>query len=187
MRAYRTAWHVTLVVLTALALVAGADEFGWAAILGAAVGLSVMGAVFGYSLVEDRSRRARATVLFAMWFGVGTVLVLGLPVVLGDWSLLVMAAAGALCPPAVGLAVGWVRRRSGDALDQTMLSATATTSLQSRWSRTSQELREHHADAAEVLALVDERSRLLDELEASDPAGFQALLARSGWCEPRDR
>ena len=186
MRAYRTVWQATVMVLTTVALTAGAADLGWPSMLGAVGAITVLGAASGLAWVEDADRRWRLVGRLALWFGVGAVLFLGLPAVLGVWTLLVVAGLAGLCPQLLG----WVaaqRRPSRPARTSEQTRQQSSRDLERRWLRTTQELRLRRPEPADVLALVQERERLLDEIERRDPAGFDALLVRTGWRERQER
>lgn len=185
MRAYRSVWRVTVAVLAALALVVGGSGIGWVAVLGTAAGMAVTGAVVSFAWVQDPKLRWRAMADLALWFGVGAVLLLGLPAVLGPWALFVLLAIGGLCPPLLDLTLRELRERRPAQAPGTV-ERLGEGDLERRWVRTSRELRERRGDTDAVLALVQERERLLDEIERRDPAGFDAVLVRAGWREPQD-
>lgn len=69
------------------------------------------------------------------------------------------------------------RRRIADLSDR---------DLAELWLSTGRQVRNPSTAAGAVLALVEERVLLLDELERRDPAGFQAQLVRAGWRDPHD-
>jgi hypothetical protein len=172
--------------LAALALVVGGTTIGWIAVLGTAAGMAVTGAVVSFAWVQEPQRRWRAMGDLALWFGVGAVLMLGLPAAFGPWALFVLIAIGAGCPPLLDLMLRELRQRRPVESTGTVHRLEAG-DLERRWVRTSRELRERRGDLDAVLALVQERERLLDEIERRDPAGFDAVLVRAGWREPQDR
>ncbi len=163
-------------VAAAVALVAGGADLGWPRMLGAVGAITLLGASSGLTWVEDRERRWRLVRRLAAWFGVSATLLLGLPPVLGAWTLLVVPLLGVLSPEALG----WVRRTAA-------VRQPPERDLDRRWRWTTQQLAARRADPGAVLALVEERARLLDELERRDPEGFDEMLVRSGWRERQDR
>ncbi|HEU5036612.1 MAG TPA: hypothetical protein VFT70_06400 [Nocardioides sp.] len=188
MRAYRSVWRATVVVLAALALVVGGSSIGWVAVLGTAAGMAVTGAIVGFAWVEEREQRWRSMGALAVWFGVGAVLMLGLPSLLGPWALFVLLVVGGLCPPLVELLARELRQRR-PATSPDTVQRLGTGDLERRWVRTSRqlrELRERRGEVDAVLSLVQERERLLDEIERRDPEAFDAVLVRAGWREPQD-
>ena len=186
MKAYRTVWQATVMVLTIVALTAGAADLGWPSMLAAVGAITVLGAASGLAWVEDTDHRWRLVGRLALWFGVGAVLFLGLPAVMGVWTLLVVAGLGGLCPQLLGWVAGQ-RRPSRPARTSEQTRQLSSRDLERRWLRTTQELRLRKPEPADVLALVQERERLLDEIERRDPAGFDALLVRAGWRERQER
>jgi hypothetical protein len=178
-------WRGIVAALAALALVVGGSTIGWVAVLGTAVGMAVTGAVVSFAWVEDPKRRWRTMGDLALWFGVGAVLMLGLPAAFGPWALFVLIAIGAGCPPLLELMLRELRQRRPVESPGTVHRLEAG-DLERRWVRTSRELRERRGEVDAVLALVQERERLLDEIERRDPAGFDAVLVRAGWREPQD-
>lgn len=186
MRTYRGLWGTVTAVLLTAALAAAGLSIGWYAVLATVAGMSAVGAVTGFALVEDPRGRPRAIAVLAFWCGAGGVFIVGLPPLFGPWSLLVLVAVGGLCPAAV-LATTRDRRyrRPVRTIDQ--LQRLSESDMERRWLRTSQDLRDRRSDTPAVLALVEERSILLDELERRDPQGFAALLVRAGWRDPQDR
>ncbi|GAA1148350.1 hypothetical protein GCM10009606_28820 [Nocardioides aquiterrae] len=179
-------WRGVVVALAALALVVGGISIGWIAVLGTAAGMAVTGAVVSFAWVQEPRRRWRAMSDLALWFGIGAVLMLGLPVAFGPWALFLLIAIGVTCPPLLDLAVRELRQRRPVASTGTVHRLEAG-DLERRWVRTSRELRDRRGDVQAVLALVQERERLLDEIERRDPAAFDAVLVRAGWREPQDR
>ena len=172
-------------ILGVAALIGGAASLGWAAMAAVVAAMCVMGATAGLAWVEDQqSWRRIATV--AAWFGIGAVLVLGLPPILGPWSLSALAGVPALCPPLVG----WMlvhARRSRPVCTERQARSLSGRDLDRRWLQSSEELRRAAGDTRVALTLVEERAMLLDEIERRDPVGFEALLVRAGWRDPDDR
>jgi hypothetical protein len=185
MRAYRSVWRGIVATLAVLALVVGGASIGWIAVIGTAAGMAVTGAVVSFAWVEDPKRRWRSMGDLALWFGVGAVLMLGLPTAFGPWALFVLLAIGAGCPPLLDLMIRELRQRRPVDSGGTVHRLDGG-DLERRWVRTSRELRERRGDVDATLALVQERERLLDEIERRDPAGFDAVLVRAGWREPQD-
>lgn len=186
MRVYRTVWQVTAACLTVVALAAGGASTGWPSMLAAVAAITVLGAASGLAWVEETEVRWRLVGRLALWFGVGAVLFLGLPAVMGAWTLLVVAGLGGLCPAFLEWAIDR-RRPSRPVTTVDRLQQLPARDLERRWLRTTQEMTVHRRDPAAVLALVQERSQLLDEIERRDPVGFDRMLVRTGWRERQDR
>jgi hypothetical protein len=185
-RAYRNAWQASVAVLTAVALVAAGSSIGWPALLCAVGAVAVGGATCGFAWVDEPPRRSRAIGYLAVSFAVAGVLVLGLPTLLGSWSVLVLAALLTSSPLVVEWLVGRRRLRHQVRTPEQARSLRER-DLELRWLRTSRDVRERGADVVAVLALVQERALLLDELERRDPERLDDLLVRAGWREPQDR
>lgn len=179
MRIYRSVWTTTVVLAAVLALLVGGVRLGWLVVLGTSATLAGLGALAGLAWIEEE-RRARVTVHTAVWSGAATVLLLGLPSLLGGWALLVLAVLGAGCPPAVAAVLRWRRtRRPVPVVD--VRDRPAEPDLERRWRLTSQELRRPGLTPAVALRLVAERQWILDELERRDPEQFAQSLVRAGW------
>jgi hypothetical protein len=186
MRAYRIVWQVSVTTLAAVALLAAGTSLGWFVVLATVGSLALLGACGAYAWVEDRAYQRRAMVQVASWSAGGTLLWIGLPPLIGPWTILVVAVLGALCPQLVGWLVEH-RTRTRSVRTPRQAERLRTRDLERRWQRTTQELRDRRIAVAAALVLVEERALLLDELERRDPAGFQALLVRAGWREPQDQ
>lgn len=181
MRAYRSAWRTVVAVVTIAALLAGGADTGWPILIAAVAVVAVGGATIGYAGVEDRPRRRRAMSQLALWFGIGAVMVLGLPLLIGSWGLLAIVLLAVLCPPSIAWLLDRRHLVGPPPPLEHDVGTMSVSDLQLRWSRTGQELRVRRADPHAALALVKERALLLDEIERRDPVAFRALLERAGW------
>ncbi|GAB6987758.1 hypothetical protein [Nocardioides pyridinolyticus] len=186
MRTYRILWQTAVMSAALAAFAAGVTGLGWSVMLVVPASLAVLGACGGFTWVEGSGRRRAAMVRAASWTGFGTVLWLGLPLLMGAWMLLVVVFLAASAPPLVGwLAARW--RWCHPARTSRQLARLPVCNLEHRWRRTGRELASRHADPVAVLVLVQERAQLLDEIEKRDPVGFHNSLVRAGWREPQDR
>ena len=180
MRTYRRLWCLVTTLAAVVSLVAAGLDLGWPPILGSTAALTALGALMGFSLVDDTSQRWRSTRLCGFWSGVFGALLLGSPSVIGAWSLLLIGALGLVCPPALT----WVARQYRTWRPVPPAShpeALSDRELARRWRCTTDELRRRTVTTDATLALVQERSRLLDEMERRDPGEFEAGLVRAGW------
>lgn len=184
MTTYRHAWQVLVVLVGAVSVFAAGTVTGWVTTIVTTSAFALLGAMFGFSWVEDPRRRRRAVTRGAVWFAIGTVLVLGLPVVLGAWSILVLLLLAVGSPDLLGLAARALRSVSpGPAAEPPQ--RLSDRDLERRWKRTTDQVQGRSLSPAARLRLVEERSMLLDELERRDPRQFERWLVRAGWHEPR--
>lgn len=186
MRWYRNLWLTTVVVLAAGSFAMAGAALGWTTTIATTAAFILLGAMFGFSWVEDPRRRAPAMGRGAMWFGIVTVLVLGLPAVLGAWSMLLLLTLGAGTPELIEYALRAYRKASPAPVAEHP-EGISSRDLARRWRCTSDQLLDRSTSPVQALALVEERARLLDEMERRDPAGFDQWLVRSGWREPEHR
>jgi hypothetical protein len=186
MRAYRTLWWTAVAVLATASLAAGGLTIGWAPVLGSTAMLACVGAAIAVSYVDDPRRRRRAIIGCAGWAALSCLMFLGLTILIDYWSLLILGAFAAAYPRLVEHVIRGYRagRPLRLAAPPECLSDH---DLNRRWRRSTQELRDRSSKLADVLRLVEERARLIDELERRDPDGFHELLVRSHWCSTQDR
>jgi len=185
MRAYQATWRAVMGLLAAVSLVAGLAEVGWPTVLGATAAFAALGALTGFSWVEDPARRGRAMTEGALWFGAAGLLIVGLPPTVGPWTVPILVLVGAACPALVEAGLATYRKaHPGPPADHP--EALAERDLERRWRQTTDELRSA-ASPSMKLRLVQERAQLLEELERRDPARFSAWLVRTGWHEPQDQ
>jgi hypothetical protein len=165
--------------------VLGCLSVGWGLVTAQVVAVGVFGAAFGSAWEEDTERRWRVARTWAAWCASTAVVLTGLPVLVGSWSLLVLVGLGLLSPPVIGAAGQRLQRRGGVAVRSP--GECGDDELARRWRTTSRGVRSTWLTAEQRVALAAERQDLLDELERRDPAGFQAWLAHEGWREEQDR
>ena len=135
---------------------------------------------------DDPARRWRVGRAWARRGIVAAVVLIGLPHLIGPWSLLVLVAMGTLSPAVVRAAARHSSRRR-DATVGDAVRGLSDDALARRWRGSSVAVRSSWRTPAEVLALVLERQRLLDELELRDPEGFTRWLVAAGWRESPSR
>jgi hypothetical protein len=183
-RGYATCWTVAAGAVFAASLVLGGRVMGWFPVLLLAGLMAVLGACFGVAWHEDPVVRRRVATAGAGWGAFGIVLVLGLPPTLGPWGLVVGAGLAASSPWTILCVRRELRRRGSRRLPDVDLISDHE--LARRWELTGQALRDPRRTAAERVAVVEDRVRLLDELERRDPRAFESWLTREGWLAPAE-
>ncbi|MCB0895071.1 MAG: hypothetical protein H6529_15870 [Nocardioides sp.] len=186
MRAYRSVWRSVVLLVAVAAGIIGIAGVGWLATLGTSAAFACLGALFGFSWVEEPRLRPRAMVECTLWFGVAGLLIIGLPPVVGAWTLPLLILVGVSCPPLLDLALASYRKAHPVA-EADVPGMLSDRDLARRWRWTTDALQDRSTPVASALLLVQERSALLDELERRDPDRFAEWLVRSGWREPQDR
>jgi hypothetical protein len=180
MRTYRRLWAAVTTLVALFAFTVGGIDLGWVPLVGSTLALTVMGGLMGFSWIDDGQHHWHLVGQCAFWSGIGSALLLGLPSVIGPWSLLTIAVLGTACPPAVEYAQRSYRAwRPVPPSDHP--EAMSDRDLERRWRCTSDLLRHGHLTPAATVTLVQERARLLDELERRDPDEFEGRLVRAGW------
>ena len=175
-RAHQAVWG-TAVVLAVAGVLAYSVAYGTLArvlLLSATLGL--FAASFAYVVFEESPDRRLWMRRLVLWAGLGAPLADGLTTALGPMGLLVLLALVATSPAVAIL----VRRGLASRLARgpvTPLAAQSERELLRRWEGTSTALQRGRMGVASRLALVEERSRLLDELELRDPQRFQEWMA----------
>jgi len=136
--------------------------------------LGTMGAAFGITWEDDPARRRVAAVTWATRAVVLALLLTGLPPVMGAWSLLVVVGLGLLSPELVRVLARRVReRREPPPVEH---PALGDDELARRWRSTTLAVQSTWRTPAELLLVVQERQRLLDEIDRRDPEGFSRWL-----------
>jgi hypothetical protein len=175
-RIHQVVWGaaVTLALAGVLAYAVAYGTLGRAALLAATLGL--FAASFAYVVFEESPDRRLWIWRLVLWCGLGAPLVDGLTTALGPMGLLVVLVLAVTSPAAASL----VRRRLAVRAGRSPVAPMATQSeraLLRRWEGTSAALQRGRMTVAARVALVEERSRLLDELEQRDPDRFQDWVA----------
>jgi len=181
-RCYVGCWMVAAGAVFAASLVLGARVMGWAPVLLLAALMAVLGACFGVAWNAEPAAMRRMACGTASWAAFGVVVVLGLPPTLGPAGLLVLVLLALTWPGTVVLVRRVMRRRSGRRMSDVDLISDRE--LARRWEVTAQMLVDPRRTAAERVAIVEDRGRLLDELERRDRYGFEMWLTREGWLAP---
>lgn len=183
---YRFVWGVAAVVVVAAATAYDVATGGLLRLLVMVPVVAAFGALLGFSIAEERPDRwawtRRAAVGSALAAGVADALT----ATAGGLGLLVGAVLVLASPPALALGWRWVfawssRRSSGPP------EVMVRRDLLRRWEWTTAEVRRPSTPVARRLVLVEERRRLLDELQRRDPAYFDEWLVTAVPEGPLDR
>ncbi len=166
------------------AVVAWVAESPWL-LLAEGLAIGSMGLAFGATWEEDPARRWATGRWWAARGLVVAVMLTGLPPIMGGWSLLVIVGVGASHPAGVRELVRRVQRwrDPGAAGPFTDLSDDQ---LARRWRYSSVAVRSSWRSPVEVLELVQERQRLLDEIERRDPEDVRLWLSGRGGRQAQD-
>ena len=183
MNVYESGWETVMSGFAALALAAGVAGVGWVPVLVLGIGMALVGGLCGACWCDDAPARWRRAGDCAFWCGAGGFVLFGLLDFARPWMLVVASVLVASCPPVMRVVSRRLRRR----LPVRVTARPRRLSdhgLECRWRRTAVDLRDRADSVSAILALVEERSHLLDEFERRDPEWFEAILIRSGWREP---
>lgn len=185
-RRYRVLWNAVVVLLVGVGIVAGSVAIGWAPLAGITVCLAVLGAAFGVAWVEPDGDRRVAGSVGARYGAAGAVVVAGFPAIVDGWTAVVLVGMTVTAPPIVELVLRSLRGKAVTPAvdDPTRLSER---DLAERWRSSYDEVHSADASAEELLQVVAERGRLLDELERRDPRRFRAWLAETAETRPGPR
>lgn len=184
MRTYRGWWTAAVILVAGTAVVVGSTVTSPWLFVAAGVSTGVVVGAIGASWEDDPGRRWATARTWAGWGVVVTIMLIGLPPAIGPWSLLFPLALGALAP---GVILAVRRKASGrHHWSSSPASDLSDDQLARRWKYTSIAVRSTWRTTAELLLLVQERQRLLDELERRDPDGFALWLVSIGWRQAQD-
>lgn len=186
MRGYRAGWNSVVIVLIAVGIAAGSIAIGWVPLVGIGACLAVLGAAFGVAWVEPDGDRRVAASAGARYGAAAATILAGFPALVGGWTAVVLIVATLTAPPVLEQLRRSLRGKSapGTVDDPTRLSER---DLAERWRSSYDEV--HRADASpqELIEVIAERGRLLDELERRDPRRFRAWLAETAETKPGPR
>ncbi|MBI2242727.1 MAG: hypothetical protein HYU55_01780 [Nocardioides sp.] len=186
MRRYRAGWNGVVILLVAVGTAAGSVAIGWAPLVGITACLAVLGAAFGVAWVEPDGDRRLAATTGARYGAAAATILAGFPALIDGWTALVLITTTLTAPPILEQLRRSLHGKSapGTVDDPTRLSER---DLAERWRSSYDEV--HRADATprELLDVIAERGRLLDELERRDPRRFRAWLAATAETKPGPR
>jgi hypothetical protein len=183
---HRFAWTSAMVVVVGAAAVQDAANGDWLRLLVVGPVIASFGALLGWILTDDRPDRWTWTRRGAVWSGVGALAAYALVAAWGGLGLLVGAALLLTMPSLTRWARAQLlarscRRSVGPPED------LARPELLRRWEWTTAEVQRDGTTPERRLALVEERRRLLDEIERRDPNGFADWVATAMPDRGRDR
>jgi hypothetical protein len=170
-RIYRFAWLLSAIVVTGSAAAYDVVEGGWLRLLVLGPVMAMFGGLLGWVFTDDRPDRWTWVRRGAVWGGLGAMAADALVAAWGGIGFLVGALL-LLTSPAL---TQWVRGRLlARSLGRSGGPPEALTrrDLVRRWQWTTAEVLREGVTVERRMALVEERRRLLDELEHRDPAGF---------------
>lgn len=174
MEIYRFVWIVSTATVMGSAIVYDVATGGLLRLAVFGPGLAVFGALLTYAFVEDRTDRGTWTRRAFVWSGLAAVAADALVALWGGIGLLVGVAMACTSPVVLGLArlllLRSSRRTNGPP------ESLSTRELLRRWEWTTAEVRRASTPVPRRLVLVEERRRLLDELQDRDPAHFDSWL-----------
>ena len=180
-RVYRTAWAVVVWFVVGVSLAAGSISIGAALMVVSSLVAAAIGVILALTLVDAPGRRVAVARAGALWGAGSGVVLAGLPEVLGGWTVAVGVPITAGAPSIVTAAARSARRRRMAGSPAPVLERLSDRDLEGRLHDTYDEVRRRGSSTAEVLRIVQERARLLDELERRDPEHFEQWLDRAGW------
>jgi len=186
MRVYRWVWAVatSLVVVSCVSYDLAVGGWVRLAVLGPV--MAVFGALLGLVFAEDRGDRWGWARRGAAWLGVGATTADALVATWGGTGVLVGAVLLLTSPSFLRtvrarLMARSLRRCSGPA------EMLTTRELLRRWDWTTREVLHRGTSVPRRLSLVEERRKLLDELQRRDQDGFVEWIAVAVPDRPRDR
>lgn len=176
MDVYRFAWAVVTGVVVAGSVAYDAATGGLLRMVTLGGLIALFSATFTFVFTEERADRWSWVRRLAIWTGGATVAATSLTAMWGAsgavGGLLLVLGSPALMTGARTLYVSWSARRTTGPLE-----SLSVQDLRRRWEWTTVLLRWDATPPNRRLALVEERGRLLDELQSRDPAHFDDWLA----------
>lgn len=192
MRIYGVCWVTAIGALAVASGVSAALTAGWVGLVVTGACATVLAGMVGIVWAEESDEPVRRTVVRCGAWGVaGGLLVVGLPSLLGPWSLLAILGLVLTAPPLVARAVSALHPRAGEdaagdlrpiAADAPLepvlvdLALLTDRELERRWYVTAARLRHPGTPPELAMELVDERVLLLDEIERRNPMHFAAIV-----------
>lgn len=190
METYRFVWGVvaTGVLGPAVVLAVGTGAGVEMVVLGA--GLAVFVGMFAWVVAEGQPERWQWVRRSVLWAAIGATGAAALSTAWGTTgavlTVLLVSTAPAVLVPARALYVASTSRRSTGPPE-----SLSQRDLRRRWDATTGEVRHSATTVSRRAALVEERRRVLDELERRDPVHFDAwvvsAVSHDGLSRPRHR
>jgi hypothetical protein len=175
MSSYRVVWTSVTAFVVGAASVYDVAAGGLVRMASLGVGFGLFGAFLAFTLAEGRADRRAWVRRSALWGGLGATAADALATTWGSAGTLVGAVLLATTPAAISFAsdrfLSWSSRRTSGTPD-----AMSLRDLHRRWDSTTAEVARPTTTVARRLVLVEERRRLLDELQLRDPDHFDAWL-----------
>ena len=186
MEIYRFVWVVSAATVSVSAIVYDVATGGLVRLVVLGLGLALFGGLLTFAFVEDRPDRWVWMRRGMLWSGLAAV---AAGACVGTWhaiGLAVVAALAGTSPTVLGLArrallLGSSRRTTGPPESLSMRD------LLRRWEWTTAEVVRASTPVSRRIVLVEERRKLLDELQGRDPSRFDAWLVTAVPDRPRDR
>jgi hypothetical protein len=183
----RTTWRVWAVFLAVTSVLFSVLLHDVGTLLFVTAVVSFLVGLVAWTVADGLGRSATGPcVRGALWGGVLGAASAGWGSLLGWSGGLVVMTAVLTYPDLVEVAVrAWHRRRPATS---DVLHGVSDAELCRRWQETTPRLRRSgsRSSLADVVVVVEERARILDEVEARDPAGFDAWISsQAGWSPPR--
>lgn len=175
MSSYRVAWAAVTVFVVGAASVHDIAAGGLARMVSLGVGFGLFGAFLAFTLAEERADRRALVRRSALWSGFAVAAADALATTWGGPGVVVGAALLATTPSVISLARQGLVSRSSRRMSDTP-EAMSVLELHRRWDCTTAEVARTTTTVSRRLALVEERRRLLDELQLRDPDRFDAWL-----------
>jgi hypothetical protein len=150
-------------------------------------GLAVFGALLAFGFVEERPDRRLWVRRAFVWSGLTAVTADALVAMWGDVGLLVGVGMAVTSPQLCTFARAQLLQRLGSRRASGPPESLSTRDLLRRWEWTTAEVLSAGTSVSRRLVLVEERRRLLDELQDRDPAHFDEWLVSAVPDRPRPR
>ncbi|GAA1929614.1 hypothetical protein [Nocardioides marmoribigeumensis] len=148
-----------------------------------------LGGLIAWTVADGLGRNARhACEQGLLWGGVGGAAAAGWVPLLHWWGVLLVLTAVLTQPDLVSGVRGMARRRLAPPVPPERMPDAE---LRHRWQETTSRVRRtttvsSPVDVARMVELLEERARILDEVESRDPAGFDRWINdEAGWDHSR--
>lgn len=176
-QAHRTWWLAASGLVLVGGLVGGIVVLGWLPAIGSYVCMALLGGCFGWAWAFD-GRRVRTYLTGGAAGGLGLAAsFVVLPALIGAWTVPVVVALALTSPWSTSWATRLLHRGTPTAED---LAALSRRDLAHLWSSTYDDLHRSGRSVPKTLLLVQQRARILDELDRRDPVDFHLWLDQVG-------